>query len=126
MTHNTILAQHLQSTSTKRATPPAAPEDPTMSDADTPIYARSDTMLGVCHGLGEEIGIHANWLRAALGLGLFWNPWAMVAAYVTLGALLALLRWAFPFHRRVAPSATTPAVPHSDNDDGALQLSEAA
>jgi phage shock protein PspC (stress-responsive transcriptional regulator) len=125
MTRSSNLARQLQSPSTTRATPPAAPEDQ-MSDAYTPIYARSDTMLGVCHGLGEEIGIHANWLRVALGLGLFWNPIAVVAAYVTMGVLLALFRWAFPFRRRAASVAAEPAPLRGDNDDGAVALSKAA
>ena len=122
MTTNAHLAHTLQSTSAKR--PPAAPETDTVTD--TPIYARSDTMLGVCHGLGEELGIHANWLRTALALGLFWSPTAMVIAYLTLGVLLAAFRWAFPLRTAATAAAPTAQPLRGDNDDAAPVLSKAA
>ena len=100
-----------------------------MTDTDTPIYARSDTMLGVCHGLGEELGIHANWLRIAAAVALFFNPVAVIVGYLTLGVLLAAFRWFFPFRQRRATdtAAAQPAVPlRGDNDDGVISVTEAA
>lgn len=96
-----------------------------MSDAATPIWARSDTMLGVCHGLGEELGIHANWLRTALALGLFWSPTAMIATYLTLGVLLAAFRWVSPLHAPAVVADTVPAL-RGDNDDVPIARARAA
>ena len=99
-----------------------------MTDTATSIYARADTMLGVCHGLGEELGIHANWFRVAALLGLFWNPTAVFVTYAVLGVLLGLFRWAFPLrHRTGAVTAEAAMAPRrGDNDDAAPVFSEAA
>lgn len=99
-----------------------------MTDTATPIYARADTMLGVCHGLGEELGVHANWFRVAALLGLFWNPTAVFATYLALGVLLALFRWAFPLGRRTAavPVQEVAATRRGDNDDADVTLAQAA
>lgn len=119
------LAHSLQNTSTKRTLSPATPKDPTMH-ADTPLYAREDTMLGVCEGLGQELGIHANWFRIALLLALFWNPTAVVVGYLAIGVALAAFRWVFPLRpaTSTAPSAA-PAL-RGDNDDAVVGEAVAA
>jgi phage shock protein PspC (stress-responsive transcriptional regulator) len=70
------------------------------------LFTRDDTFLGVCQGLGDDLAFNPLWLRLAFGLMLFWNPIAMAAAYVGLGALVLLSRLVFPAPR--APAA--PAV----------------
>ena len=82
------------------------------------LFAREDTLLGVCEGLGEELGLPATLLRVAFALGLFWDPLAMVVAYLTLGAALALFRWALPPRRAAAPRPVVTRR-HGDNDDAA-------
>ena len=91
------------------------------------LFAREDTMLGVCEGLGQELGVDSNALRIACALALFWNPTATIVGYVTLGALLALFRWAFPFRAadKVAVAATATPL-HRDNDDAVLPHTDAA
>lgn len=89
------------------------------------LFAREDTLLGVCEGLGEETGVPPTLFRVAFALGLFWNPMAMVVAYLTLGAALALFRWAFPAGRIVA-AATVALFPIGDNDDDAGDTAIAA
>ena len=90
------------------------------------LFAREDTMLGVCEGLGQELGVNSNLLRIACALALFWNPMATIVGYVTLGALLALLRWAFPFRAADTIAAAAIAPLHGDNDDADLAHADAA
>ena len=82
------------------------------------LFAREDTILGVCEGLGEELGVSATLLRAAFAIGLFWNPLAIVAAYLALGVALALFRWAFPMRRRQAAAPAEQQRPVASNDEG--------
>ena len=82
--------------------------------ANRNLFLRNDTMLGVCQGLGEEFGFNPTWLRLALAFGVLWNPPAVVAIYLALGASLAAGRWFFPA-RSAAPSASAPAVPAAEH-----------
>jgi phage shock protein C len=125
MTASTHLARSLQNTSVKRTLSSAMPKDPTMH-ADTPLYAREDTMLGVCEGLGQELGIHANWLRVALLLALFWNPVAVFVGYLALGVALAAFRWAFPLRRAAVATPTAAPALRGDNDDALIGEAAAA
>ena len=89
------------------------------------LFAREDTMLGVCEGLGEETGVSPTLFRVGFALGMFWNPLAMIVAYLTLGAALALFRWAFPARRMIA-AATVALFPTGANDDAATPIAVAA
>ena len=89
------------------------------------LLAREDTLLGVCEGLGEELGLAPTLLRVAFAAGLFWNPLAMVVAYLALGIALALFRWALP-PRRTAAAAPVTARPLGDNDDTETSVAAAA
>lgn len=60
------------------------------------LLTREDTMLGVCAGLADELGVDPLLPRLLFALALFWNPAAVAIAYLTLGIVLALFRWAFP------------------------------
>lgn len=75
-----------------------------------PLPLRHDTMFGVCEGLGEEFGFHANWLRLGLVAPLFFWPTLTIAAYFALGGVLALARWMVPSAAATqAPVAVIPA-----------------
>lgn len=65
-------------------------------DKQTNLFLRNDTLLGVCEGLGEEFGFHANWLRVPFAAGVLWNPLAIFGIYLALGAALAVARWTYP------------------------------
>lgn len=85
------------------------------------LFTRDDTMLGICEGLGEDLGFNPNWLRAALGAGLVWNPFAMVGIYLGLGVVVVFTRLVMPNPRRKAAAShadTAPAgaTPAADND----------
>ncbi len=66
------------------------------------LFTRDDTLLGVCEGLGEDLGFNPNWLRAALGAGLIWNPLAMIGVYLGLGVIVLFTRIVMPNPRRAA------------------------
>ncbi|MFN3389397.1 MAG: PspC domain-containing protein [Allosphingosinicella sp.] len=73
------------------------------------IFARDDTMFGVCEALAEDFGIPSNLLRIALALALFWSPFAAAAAYVGAGLLVAAVRWCVPDPRRSVEEAAAEA-----------------
>ncbi len=74
------------------------------------LFARPDTMLGVCQGLGEDLGINPNWLRLALPIPLFINPAITVAVYFAAGVVVLLTRLAFPDPVPAAVKVETPQV----------------
>lgn len=84
---------------------------------DQNLFTREDTMLGVCEGLGEELGLPPMLFRVAFAVGLFWNPLAMVVAYLTLGAALALCRWAVPMRRAAIVGSAAEPRQEASNDD---------
>ena len=67
-----------------------------MQSARPNLLTRDDTFLGVCEGLGEDLGIHSNYLRLAFAGLLFWNPVAAVGGYFAVGLIVALTRLLFP------------------------------
>ena len=74
------------------------------------LLTRDDTFLGVCQGLGEDLGINPQYLRAALAVALFVNPLAVIAGYAALGLVVAGARWAFPVPQDAASAAEIEAV----------------
>ena len=60
------------------------------------LFTRPDTFFGVCEGLGEDLGIHANIFRIAFAAMLFWNPPAALGAYAAAGVLVAFSRFLSP------------------------------
>ena len=89
----------------------------------TNLVFRDNTLLGVCEGLGEELGFNANYLRVALAALLLWNAVAVVGIYLALGVVLAVARWQWPVRGADAVTASTPLV--ADND-AATALAQAA
>lgn len=76
----------------------------------TPLFDRSDTLFGVCEGLGRDVGLHPNILRIAFGVGLMWNPVFVIATYVALGVAVYAARFLFP----AVPPASRPLVAVTD------------
>jgi phage shock protein C len=74
------------------------------------LFTRSDTIFGVCEGLGEDLRIPANLLRLSLAFLLFLNPPAAIATYIGAGLLVALSRWLYPAPA-AAPAASVEAEP---------------
>lgn len=66
-----------------------------------PFPEGPDMIFGVFQSIGEDLGVDPFYLRVAFLAGLFFSPLAVIAAYVALGAVVALSLWLFP----KAPSA---------------------
>ncbi|MGN6375543.1 MAG: PspC domain-containing protein [Sphingomonas sp.] len=64
------------------------------------LFNRPDTLFGVCEGIGQEFGFHANYLRIALAVAMLWNPVVVIGTYVALGLAVLASRISFPRHRR--------------------------
>ena len=67
-----------------------------MQTARPNLFTRDDTFFGVCQGLGEDLGIHPNFLRIPLATLLLWNPVVVLGLYLGLGVLVAFARWISP------------------------------
>lgn len=89
------------------------------------LFAREDTLLGVCQGLGEELGADPLFPRLAFAFGLFFSLKLTVIVYLTLGVALMLFRWAFP-PRRAFTTPVEAMAPAPVNDDAPASLAEAA
>lgn len=70
------------------------------------IIARDDTLLGVCHAIGEDFGFNPLFLRIAFAVVLFLSPVAAFAGYAVLGAVVAFSRWMVPGPVATAPEAS--------------------
>ena len=57
------------------------------------VFAREDTLFGVCFALGEDFGFNPLYLRILFSLALFWSPFAAVGSYAAAAALVMLSRW---------------------------------
>jgi len=56
------------------------------------ILHRSDTLLGVCQAIGEDVGFNPLWLRLALGVTVLFNLEAAVLAYLVMGVVVLASR----------------------------------
>jgi phage shock protein C len=77
----------------------------TTADDRQNLFTRDDTFFGVCEALGEDLRFNANWLRAALGVLLLWNPAAVLGTYAALGAVVLVTRLVAPNPRKPAAAA---------------------
>ena len=57
---------------------------------------RPHTILGVCEALGDDFGFNPLYLRIAFAAGLFFSATWVIAAYLGLGAIIAVSRWVAP------------------------------
>lgn len=77
----------------------------TAEASTTNLMLRNDTILGVCEALGQDFGINPTWLRVAFCAPVFWNPAAVIGAYLVLGLVIAATRFAIPDRKAEAPAA---------------------
>ncbi|WP_375390809.1 PspC domain-containing protein [uncultured Sphingomonas sp.] len=87
-------------------------------------FNRSDTLLGVCEAIGQDLGINPLWIRLALTLGLFWNAAAIVGLYAALAVAVYAARRLTPV--TAAQPSVAPAALAADNDAGAVEVKAAA
>lgn len=74
------------------------------------LLTRDDTILGVCQGLGEDLGFNPLWLRIAFAVLLYLNPMGAIAGYFGLGVVVLISRLLVPNRRRPAATETAPQV----------------
>lgn len=97
-----------------------------MQDVQGNLFTRNDTLLGVCEGLGEDLGINPTWLRIAFAVPLIWNPVAAIAAYLAAGVIVLATRLIFPKPRAVpAEGRQDEAFAGAAVDAGAAELTPA-
>ncbi|MFP5329526.1 MAG: PspC domain-containing protein [Alphaproteobacteria bacterium] len=75
---------------------------PSAPEKEPALPLRSDTILGVCEAVGEDLGFHPNWLRIPFAALILWNPPVIIAAYLLLGLVVAATRWLFPVEPKTA------------------------
>ena len=93
------------------ATPAAASASPRQSlPVRQSLIARPHTVLGVCEGIGEDLGFNPLWLRIAFAAGIFFAPVFVVGLYFALGLVVAGSRWAFPVVDAAPAAAPVAAV----------------
>lgn len=98
-----------------------------MESANRNVLTRDDTLLGVCQALGEDFGFNPMLLRIVFATTLYFNPAAVIGAYLALGVVVLASRLLVPNPRRGAAPAEeieARAAP-ADNDTGAA-LAKAA
>lgn len=95
----------------------------TMIKKATPLPLRNDTILGVCEAIGQDFGFNPLWLRLAFIGPLFWQPAYTFAAYVLLGAVVAVSRYFFP---RAVQTDTVDAIVTATHDNQEERLPIAA
>ena len=82
---------------------------------------RNDTILGVAQGLGEDLGINPNFIRVTFCALMFWNVAIAIGAYLGAGVIVAVSRYFFPAHGKVAQAETAMA-PEPSNSEAELQI----
>ena len=93
---------------------------------DQPVFARADTLLGVCEALGQDLGFAPLLLRVALGATVLWDPMASIAVYAMLGLAGAISRFVYPARALVPSMAAVAGACTGDNDEAQLSLPIAA
>lgn len=72
------------------------------------LFTREDTLLGVCQGLGEDLGVNPLWIRLGFIAPLFVFPTMTILAYLAIGVVLMTVRLAVP-NRSAQASEVAPA-----------------
>jgi len=75
------------------------------------IFARPDTLLGICQAIGEDLGISPTYLRVALAGGVFFNFGATVAVYLAAGVVVLASRLLYRAPRKLMPQPVIKAAP---------------
>ncbi|MBY8822796.1 PspC domain-containing protein [Sphingomonas colocasiae] len=75
-------------------------------EAQQSLFARSDTLFGICEALGQDFGFNPNYLRVALAAVVIWSPVGAIAGYAAAGAVVLLSRLVFPAPRSAQADQT--------------------
>ena len=91
-----------------------------MTDTQPNLFTRDDTFFGVCEGLGEDLGINANWLRLGIAGGIFFAPVQVAVGYLAMGAIVALTRWIAPNPAHPLPQAIDTPIDGTETNSAAM------
>lgn len=80
-----------------------------MQDVQPNLFTRDDTFLGVCEGLGQDLGINPLFLRLPFIPALFFYPLATIGVYLAAGLVVLTTRIALPNPRAAKPEIDTVA-----------------
>lgn len=90
------------------------------------LFTRDDTFLGICQGLGEDLGVSPDLFRVAMIPALFFFPVQALAAYFGAGAVVLFSRLVFPAVPRVRNAqdqhVEVPPTERQDGIDHGLQM----
>ncbi len=92
------------------------PKEPIVQNAQPSLIARSDTLFGVCQGIGEDLGFNPLYLRLALTALLFFYPLAALATYVGAGLMVAVAHRLYPNPRRAAETELVAEQPEIESE----------
>jgi phage shock protein PspC (stress-responsive transcriptional regulator) len=73
------------------------------------LFARHDTLLGICQAIGEDLGFNPNWLRVGLAIMVFFSLGAAVAVYLGVGAVVLATRLIHRSPRKAMPQEEAPS-----------------
>lgn len=93
---------------------------PVNDERQPALPLRSDTLLGVCEAIGQDLGFNPNFLRVPFAALTMWNPVVVVVSYLGLGCVVALSRWMYPVNRKAeadGTSATATAADDYENEE---------
>ena len=93
-----------------------------MTNPQPSLFTRPDTFFGVCQGISEDVGIHANLLRVAFGMAFFFAPLATLAIYFALGLIVFATRTLFPVPTFAEPVAAAAELGTTIAAEAALKL----
>lgn len=95
-----------------------------MQNVQPSLFARDHTFLGVCEGLGEDLGFNPLYLRMTLPVPLFFYPAETLVGYLAAGVVILVSRLLFP-NPRPAPALHAVAV-EAAAEHGPLQANDKA
>ena len=78
---------------------------------------RSHTILGVCEGLGEDLGFNPLILRVPLAASVIFSPVGAIATYLALGVVVML-------SRLIAPKRTAVTAPEIVAEEPQVELAD--
>lgn len=81
-----------------------------MTTTQTNLFARSDTLFGVCEGIGQDFGFNPDYLRVALAVAVVFSPTMAFATYGVMAVAVLLTRLVFPNPRRKPAAAEAVAI----------------
>ena len=96
---------------------------PAVHEPEPALPFRSDTILGVCEAIGQDLGFSPLYLRLVFAGLFYFSPLMVIGSYLALGAGVALARWLYPVSSTVLTQpAADPAAPAADNEDSERSL----